>query len=318
MHTLLLLAALQTVAPEPTAEASAPEPALERVHLLGASVSAGFGLSKELEVQFDLADFLPLALGDSAGTISDGASSGFHRDPRNTGREQVEEALAAEPTAVVAVDFLFWYAYGFRRSCESREELLEVGLAALERLDCPVLVGDLPDMSAATGGEPPFPGSRTMLVEAQIPDLACLERLNSRIHAWAGEREQVHVYPLAHLTRQTRAGGTLELRGNRWDEERKAGLLQADLLHATVAGAAAMVVSIADALERAGLVAAERVEWSADELVARAIEKTRPERERQRERRREAEERRRARNERRKQEEREEQDELALPTRSGA
>ena len=65
-----------------------------------------------------------------------------------------------------------------------------------------------------------------------------------------------------------------------------------------------MVVTIADALERAGLVVAERVEWSADKLVARAIEKTRPHRERQRERRREAEERRRARSERQQQEER--------------
>jgi hypothetical protein len=298
MHALLLLAALQGPAPAPPEGPLSPLPGLARVQVLGASVSDGFGLSGELEVDFDLGEFLPLALGDAVGSVTDRGSSLFFQDPEESGAKQVERALREEPTLVLAVDFLFWYAYGFRLGCEARMAGLEAGLAALDRLECPILVGDLPDMSAATGGSSPMNGGRALIVSAQVPAPECLARMNERVRAWAAERDRVHLFPLARFAREVRAEGVFELRGNRWDRERKAAMVQGDLLHTTLAGSAALVVSVLDELERAGLVDGERVLWNAEELAARAVEHTAPEREERRERRRRAEERRRAREER--------------------
>jgi hypothetical protein len=274
-----------------------PAPALRSVEVLGASVTAGFGLASELEVSLELGELLALALGEDAGRVRTRGSSLFFQDPGGVGGAQVEAALEGEPTLVVALDYLFWFGYGYHGDCEARLRSLDRGLALLARFTCPVVVGDLPDMSAATEGASPLFGGRALLAPAQVPDAACRARLNARLREWAAARANVRVFDLERFAREVRAPGTLELRGNRWDPERKAALVQPDLLHTTLAGSAALLVVLCDELARAELVVEERVLWDAQALVDRALEHTAEAREKRRARRLRLEELRRAREE---------------------
>jgi len=72
----------------------------------------------------------------------------------------VRRALEAEPTAVLAVDFLFWFAYGEKPESRRAEDL-EGALKLLEKFDVPVVVGTLPNMKESVGKMLRFRGART-------------------------------------------------------------------------------------------------------------------------------------------------------------
>ncbi len=191
------------------ATAQAPDP-LARVVTVGASLTAGFGS------WLPLRDVLQAALPDDAPRIRSHHDVMFFSRPTTIGQRQIDRALAAKPTLVVAADFLFWYGYGyqwvreepepnhirFRRptgeeSAKLRLEKLEIGLAQLDRVPCPIVVGDFPNMAGAH----PW-----MIRPAQIPEASTLAKLNARVRAWAAERPRVHLLPLASSVDRLRAG----------------------------------------------------------------------------------------------------------------
>lgn len=274
-----------TVPPEP---APAPAPPL-RVAVIGASLSGGFGLRGELEADFDLARTLELALGQPAGEVRSLANNLFFQDAEGLGPGQVARARELEPTLVVGLDFLFWYAYGYRQGCEARRASFEQGLALLEELDCPLLVGDLLDATPALAGGTAFRGGRPVIRRAQIPSAECLAQLNGRLREWAGAREDVHVFPLANFYAEAHAAGDFSLRGNGYDAGRKRSLMQDDLLHSTYRGTAAIGLSALDLLVREGLVAEGDVLWDAQLLEQAVWQATASERAARRERRAERE-----------------------------
>src|SRR5690606_34245487 len=73
---------------------------------------------------------------------------------------------------------------------KERLALQAKGLALLERLSCPLIVGDYPDMTGA---------DRRMLHEMQIPDRDTLAKLNENLRQWAQKRGKVHVFPLSEF-----------------------------------------------------------------------------------------------------------------------
>ncbi|MAE76107.1 MAG: hypothetical protein CMJ85_04455 [Planctomycetes bacterium] len=186
--------------------------ALQRVAVIGASLSDGFGATP-------LSRLLNKAIAGKAGRqpVARLASSMFFARPLVGGRQQIDRAIKREATLVVGADYLFWYAYGFpggiRQRAGKAVELrttdragrdlairgwqLAQGLAELERLDVRVVIGDLPDM---TGAHP------MMLKPAQIPSRATLDKLNERIRAWAAPRKNVLLLPMAEWMTQLRAG----------------------------------------------------------------------------------------------------------------
>jgi len=125
-----------------------------------------------------------------------------------------------------------------------------------------------------------------------VPADECQARLNARLRAWAAEREGVHVFGLRAAAASMRDGGVLEVRGNRYDPERKRGLIQADLLHPTLQGTTALVLLVLDELARLELLDPQRVEWDAARLERRAWDATAETREAKQARRREREARR--------------------------
>ena len=235
---------------------------LERVAVIGASASAGWGVvlpsahppkgRMALNHHIDLADVLPVVLGSDAGTVTSHTNTMFFASPMKVGSQEVHAALATDPTIVIAVDFLFWYGYGERdasgnRHAEedvmSRMALLEQGIAAIERFEVPVLVGDLPDVSAAATVEP-----ISLLKPTQVPSSRALQAMNLRIHAWAANDPNITLVPLAETVDRMVRNVPLRLNSFDWHGDKR--LLQFDRLHPTPWGLVALGELAAQSLPR--------------------------------------------------------------------
>lgn len=201
-----------TVAPTP---AAGPGP-FARVAVLGASVSAGFAAPP-------IATTLDAGLPAEADVL-DTASVMFFRDPDGNGAAAVEAALAHRPTLVIALDFLFWFAYA-DAPAEVRAARLERGLALLERLPGTLVVGDLPDMRGA---------NPHLLPPTAVPSPEELAVLDRRIAAWAAARPHTVVAPLAAWTRPLVTGEEVELAPG--ERVPAATLMFLDGLHANALG----------------------------------------------------------------------------------
>ncbi len=243
----------QSATAAPQASAS---PSTIRFAVIGASTSAGFGCSA-LDVRedgrygdaVDLAQFVKVACSDRKCIVTDLASGYFFFNPIAQGRAQMDRALKSKADAILAIDFLFWYAYGSDgptgeplKDENDRAAKLEVGLAQLERCHCPIVIGDIPDMSRAVG---------KMLSQTQMPKSETLAALNARITAWSKEHANVCVLPLDALSRDLRTKGAIQIDGAQWAATKDQPLLQNDELHPTargLAGLTAMTLGTLDPL----------------------------------------------------------------------
>src|SRR5438093_9364837 len=99
---------LSVLAPQQASAALPPahENRLERVVVLGASMAAGFGAERTFGEAFEA------SLRGPHEPVLDLGNELFFSSPNSIGAHEVETALAAEPTLVVALDFLFWFGYG--------------------------------------------------------------------------------------------------------------------------------------------------------------------------------------------------------------
>lgn len=238
---LTLLLACQTTGHEDT---TPPEP-IARVATVGASATDGFGIFVVRETPigriptgWTLAKSLRAASKNSV-VVSDLGTSMFFLAPAETGSRLFSRALRADVDLIVAIDFLFWFAYGntaadgkLMRTPEERAAMIERGLNILDRYTGPLVVGDLPDMSNAIGH---------LLSAKQVPSANVRASLNQRIHAWAEARPRVRIFPLAAITEQLRASKPFSIGSHTWKGDALSGLLQRDQLHPTIDGQIAMM-----------------------------------------------------------------------------
>jgi len=238
MSTLLVGLTLALFSFQTPAEKAPASARLERVVVIGASMSAGFG------APHGLADALEASVRAPHRKVSSFVSELFFTNPLSFGKQQVSSALDSEATLVVGLDFLFWFGYGTLDarggpidSEAERLELLERGLAYLSELECPLLIGDFPDMSAAVG---------KMLSAGQMPAKATLPLLSKRVREWATGRGHTTVVPLSELVLQL--GSKDELHIGRHVFPAGTRLLQQDELHPTVQGLAATAQLVCDEL----------------------------------------------------------------------
>lgn len=225
-------------------------PALRRVLVLGASLSHGYGLEKEAGARIALADVVDASILAAHDPVRSKTSLLFFVSPMPTGKAQVAAGMAEEPTLVVGLDYLFWYAYGFFAREDDRLAMLEKGLAELEPFACPVVVGDIPDVGDATRlpAIATRPAREGLLDPDQVPTAAVRAKLNARIRAWAAARKNAVVVPLAELVERRHAGEDLVIHGNRWPKSALAGLVQDDRLHPTLEGTIALWLGSLEAL----------------------------------------------------------------------
>jgi len=269
LTTLLLATPLLVQAPVAQAPAApvapaAPGSVVQRVAVIGASLSQGFGLNAEVGAPATLADVIAVALRGEHQPVKGHASLLFFANPQGVARQEVEAARASEPTLLVALDFLFWFGYGRRADEAQRLASFEQGLELLAPFTCPILLGDLPDMHSALDGRP------QMLQPEQVPSVEALAQLNQRLAAWARERKHVVLFPLGEFTQRVRGGQEFKLRGNLFFASELPELLQPDKLHPTLAGTIGVWIAAADALVRARPdVPADTFHWDRAELAKR-------------------------------------------------
>lgn len=168
---------------------------LERIAIVGASVSAGFG-GAPFGSAFEVAA--------PQSEVRSFASIFLFRDPISGTREQIDQALASRATTIVALDLLFWDLYG-SSSDAWRERALGAALGELERARAAgswIVVGDVPQIVNA---------AEFVIPPAQIPDEATLARHNQAIAAWARGRPRVVLVPFAAWAAPLASGGEVEL-----------------------------------------------------------------------------------------------------------
>ncbi len=245
----LFAAFLATAATSGHDDGESPAGLFDRVVLIGASATAGYGAYAPVEVNgevirrpINMAHIVDAALPGAHEPIRSHASFLFFTRPHTFGPAFVRQAREADPTLVIAVDFLFWYGYGIvggADQTQARLDLLERGLALVDSIEAPVVVGDFPDMSKAVG---------FMLTARQMPSPDALEALNDRLYDWAGQRDNVVVMPLAEFTRDLTSGAIDRIGPYAWPPEARRDVLQPDHLHPTLDGLIATVQSVTESL----------------------------------------------------------------------
>lgn len=216
-------------APESSAKAEA---LLARIAVLGASVSNGYGLAPDAQGNpVDLARVIDGSLAIGHEPILDASSALTFTDALGTSQRAFRQLAEKKPTLVVALDYLFWFGYGTSWGGEKeRLAALERGLEPLSKLECPILLGDFPDMSSALQ-------SKVRLLPPQaVPPPEVLAKLNARLGEWAKQHPNVIVVPVSKLMLALRAGDELRVAGNLWAKGRVQALLQDDGLHTTLEG----------------------------------------------------------------------------------
>jgi hypothetical protein len=168
---------------------------LDRIAIVGASVSAGFG-------GMPFGEAFTLAAKHSA--IESEADVTLFRDPVGNQRTQVDAAIAFKATAIVALDFLLWDVYGAPDQAW-RDRALSAGLGELERARAAgawIVVGDVPRVVTA---------AEWMLAKDQIPAADALDTLDAKIATWAKGRDRVLFVPFRSWAEPLSAGGDVEL-----------------------------------------------------------------------------------------------------------
>ncbi|MCB9877291.1 MAG: hypothetical protein H6835_06775 [Planctomycetes bacterium] len=252
--TVLLFGCALAVAQREPGPADAAPPAVgvakapERIHIIGASVSGGFedGPLFGAEKQGDsvpLQQLLKKWCGEHCRVTTHAPMEMWKlfEDPLGVGDKEVVMARRRKPDVVLAIDFLFWFSYGYVRGdeAEARAALLQQGLALLNQLEVPLVIGDLPDMKGA---------ATRMLSPRQVPSAEQLRQLNATIAAFDRERDDVTTLPLAAFVSEMRdkgvvlplAAGPLQLA--------PLALQQEDRLHATRLGMAVLGFRMQDTL----------------------------------------------------------------------
>ncbi len=203
----------------------------KRMVVVGASAASGFGTTSEIgpgAKSVKLADLVDRMIRKKHDTVVDASNSFFFTNPAQTAKELLAKTRSAKPTAIIANDFLFWFAYGGH---EDREASLKSGTKLLEDFECPVLITLLPDMSGAVG---------KMLSRQQVPSVEELENLNVTIKKWARTQKHVIVVPLVSKLQAIRKGEVVKIGAGKWPKGSLPRILQDDQLHPTVEGLAMM------------------------------------------------------------------------------
>jgi hypothetical protein len=234
-----------------------------RIVIIGASVSHGFTASEPFDgpktKELALDRYLDAALLAPHEPARNLANAMFFMLPDDMGHMQIRQALTNNPTLVVGIDFLFWFCYGRGQTTDQdRLAHFDKGLKLLEAVDCPLIIGDIPDASAAVN---------RMLGLDEMPSPKARAAANRRLKEWAAQRKQVTVVPVAEFMRAVAANKALTLHGHVIAGGKTRALLQNDQLHPSARGCAALAVSILDAfLARRPDLDASKVRWDPEEV----------------------------------------------------
>jgi hypothetical protein len=225
-------------------ETATTKPPWGRIVMVGASATGGFTESEPLggptTWQYRLSRYVDAALSVPHEPVQNLGDRLFFVQPEAAGRYQIEQALKAQPTLVIGIDFLFWFCYGDGSADKDRLQRFEKGLKLLEDVRCPLVLGDIPDASGA---------SNDMLLAEQIPSVEAMFASNRRLREWAATRKHVVIVSLSGFMRTVMADHALTIHGYTFPEGKTGMFLQSDKLHPSPAGCAVLALAILDAFQ---------------------------------------------------------------------
>ena len=216
----------------------------QRIVMIGASATAGFTASEPLggtnTPHYSLSRYVEAALMARHEPVRNLGNALFFFQPQLFAQQQLAQALTNQPTLVIGVDFLFWFCYGEGATDEERLQRFEQGLKLLEKVDCPLVVGDIPDASAAVN---------VMLRPDQMPSLKAIAAANQRLKEWAASRRQVVVLGLSEFMRNALANRAITINDLHLPDGQTRVLLQGDKLHSSPPGCAVLAFAVLDAVQ---------------------------------------------------------------------
>lgn len=227
--------------------------------IIGASASAGWGVVVPILKPSEgnrfrhvhLADALHAVDPNLPRPVTSSGSPGFFRTSLKGRQRIVDLAIASNPEAVSAIDFLFWYGYGSvwednaAAEAQRRAATLEAGLTQLDRIAAmgvPVVVGDLPDVNDALEAKP-----FSFLGRAQVPSPEMIKSMNERIKNWAKTHSNVRLLGLGAVVGDMKAGKQVLAGGVVWGPEPR--MMQNDRLHPSAEGLLALAAATAEQLQ---------------------------------------------------------------------
>jgi hypothetical protein len=234
---------------------------------VGASASAGFTISEPFggtdTARHRLYRYVDAALVAAHEPVTNLASTLFFLQPETVGRNQIELALQIRPTLLVGADFLFWFCYGNGDTDQERLGRFEQGLKLLEAIRCPIVLGDIPDCSAAVNG---------MLSPEQIPSPTTIAAANRRLKEWARSRPRVAILSISGFMRTVLANQALSVHGFNLPAGETRILLQEDNLHPSPPGCAVLALALLDTFQATRpLASAGEVRWNPKEVYRLAL-----------------------------------------------
>jgi len=222
----------------------------KHIHIIGASVSGGFedGPLFGGKVPGDSVSMHHMLKKWSDGEVKVTTHPAMEMcytfsNPLKIGKKQIEGCKKRKADMVVAVDFPFWFAYGYvgKPELAQRMNRLEMCLNYLKGLGVPVIIGDLPNMKGA---------ARRMVNPKQIPSEEMLVKLNARLKKFADGNDKITIVPMSHIVKQLKHEGVeLPLKDGPLKTAPRA-LLQGDHLHATRLGMALLSYQLQDTLRQ--------------------------------------------------------------------
>jgi len=221
----------------------------QRIVMIGASATAGFTASEPLggtnTPKYALSRYVDAALKVAHEPVLNLGNAFFFFQPEAMGQQQVARALTNSPTLVIGLDFPFWFCYGEGETDEERLKRFDSGLKLLEKIDCPLVIGNVPDASAAVN---------KMLRPDQMPSLKAIAAANQRLKTWAASRGRVVVVELSDFMRQATANRAISISDHTLPDGQTRVLLQNDTLHPSPPGCAVLALAVLDAYQatRAG------------------------------------------------------------------
>lgn len=235
----------------------------QHVAMIGASASAGFVLSEPFggtnTTACKLSYYLDAAIAAPHPPIKNLSTALLFLNPDTFAPMQVAIVTNSHPTLVIAVDFMFWFCYGEGATDADRARHFEYGLKLLDQIPGPLVVGDVPDASAAA--------TTGIISQAQVPSETARLAANQRLREWAKKRGNVVIVPLADFMRHTMANEAVTFHGQGVPAGKTRALLQPDLLHPNPRGDSMLTLAILDILTRQDKkFPARDIRWNAKEV----------------------------------------------------
>jgi len=220
---------------------------IERVAVTGASVTAGYGLiTPPIKGNFGgypinlkhIVDAMILAPHEEVAYFGD---SMFFAHPVVSGKEIIEKISAYDPTLIIAVDYLFWFAYGDvgLSGEEYRIKKFNEGLSCLENVKSDLLIGNIPDVHKAIG---------RVLSASHVPTVETIQKMNRMLNSWVLLHQNVTVLDVYTLYGALLDDAAIKTDTFTWPAGSQEKLLQKDMLHMTLEGTVAASLVVADAI----------------------------------------------------------------------